>query len=70
MTSKLEQSRGSKETTYKAPYWAEYQLTRSSGLVEDVCEHGVGHPNKEWLAKHPHRQAMDIHGCDGCCINE
>ena len=48
------------------------KLTRSSGLVEYVCEHGVGHPDyqsakviakrfkgtiKTWL----------VHGCCGCC---
>ena len=39
-------------------------LTRSSGIIEWICEHGVGHPVevpdniKSWGL---------IHGCDGCC---
>lgn len=41
------------------------QITRETGLVEDVCEHGVGHPNLEYLKSH--KGANGIHGCDGCC---
>jgi hypothetical protein len=44
------------------------RLTRASGLIEDVCEHGVGHPNREWLRAHPEHDG--IHGCDGCCSEE
>ena len=55
--------------TYKQPDWAECQIYRMSGLVEDKCEHGVGHPNAEWMEKHdPDGSEMfGIHGCDGCC---
>lgn len=54
---------------YEKPDWAVKQITRASGLVEDICEHGVGHPNQEWLDKHdPSRKTgISIHGCDGCC---
>jgi hypothetical protein len=27
---------------------------RSNGLIEVICQHGIGHHN-------------GIHGCDGCC---
>ena len=58
------------KTKYKKPDWAVDQITRGSGLVEDVCEHGVGHPNIEWLEAykdHPQIEAFGVHGCDGCC---
>ena len=29
---------------------------RSNGLIEAICDHGVGHHN-------------GVHGCDGCCNN-
>ena len=54
---------------YTKPVWCVKQIVRGDsfayGLVEDLCEHGIGHPNSEWLvnkAKH-----WGIHGCDGCC---
>lgn len=61
-----------KTFTNFVPSWAISQLVRASGLVEDVCEHGVGHPNKEWLAKYdPDGKLMlAIHGCDGCCRDD
>lgn len=56
---------------YKAPEWAIQQVIRSSGLVEDICEHGVGHPNREWIEAHPDApEWLQIHGCDGCCNKE
>lgn len=57
---------------YEKPEWAVYQVRRASGLVEDTCKHGVGHPNAEWMKKHApegHR-GWGIHGCDGCCKKE
>lgn len=56
---------------YKKPDWAIQQLYRAdSGLLEDICKHGVGHPNKEWLNEHdPKRKTgLDVHGCCGCCM--
>ena len=57
---------------YKMPEWAVDQEVRSSGIVEDICEHGVGHPNAEWLAKHDTdgKLGFGIHGCDGCCSGD
>lgn len=52
---------------YKKPKWAESQTVRLSGLVEDVCSHGVGHPNAQWLKEHPLLKHLAVHGCDGCC---
>lgn len=58
--------------TYKfpKPSWAVRQLTRHDrhGMVEDICKHGVGHPNRAWM-KQFSQAAEDagIHGCDGCC---
>jgi len=55
--------------TYHKPKWAVVQSYRETGLLEDICQHSIGHPNKEFLdeggkfsAKH-----WRIHGCDGCC---
>ena len=48
---------------------------RGSGLLEWVCEHGVGHPDFEsakLVAKsygHPVGTWL-VHGCDGCCNRE
>lgn len=41
----------SKRLSYSRPKWATQQVVRSSGLVEDVCKHGVGHPNSDWLRR-------------------
>ena len=45
---------------------------RGSGLVEWVCEHGVGHPDIRSAEKIAKKYGHDtdtwlIHGCDGCC---
>ena len=52
---------------YPKPDWVEGQVVRTSGLVEDTCNHGVGHPNKDWMEWHPDKTELAIHGCDGCC---
>lgn len=54
---------------YKKPKWATGLLRRETGLLEDICEHGVGHPNRDWLAKHDPegKRMLGVHGCDGCC---
>lgn len=60
----------SKETKYKMPDWAVDQIVRADGRVEDICEHGVGHPNLEYLMSiddSNKRYYASIHGCDGCC---
>ncbi len=51
-----------------APYWWRGDL----GLMERLCEHGIGHPDPDSLA-HIRREGGDpeegfgIHACDGCC---
>jgi len=54
---------------YPKPDWAVDQIIRASGLVEDQCEHGIGHPNLTWMKEHDPdgKKCMGIHGCDGCC---
>ncbi len=53
-----------------------YALRRETGLVEGICEHGVGHPlpgSVEWMDAHAHPGAKGtwgVHGCDGCCGRE
>jgi len=44
-------------------------IRRESGLVELVCKCGIGHPaygSVHWLGLHG-KEAMDVHGCCGCC---
>ena len=46
------------------------QILRTSGLIEDLCIHGVGHPNPDSVAYYRWSTGDDywgIHGCDGCC---
>jgi len=35
------------------------------GIMERVCEHGVGHPDPDDLAIREGRDS-GVHGCDGC----
>lgn len=43
------------------------------GIMERICPHGVGHPDRDGLAyiarTHGDERAAweSIHGCDGCC---
>lgn len=57
---------------YPKPDWAVSQFVRASGLIEDVCEHGIGHPNAGYLKIHDPdgEKSLGIHGCDLCCFNE
>ncbi|MGQ4893478.1 MAG: macro domain-containing protein [Candidatus Njordarchaeia archaeon] len=48
---------------------------KSTGLIEWVCEHGVGHPDYESAErvanKYGHsKDVWLIHGCDGCCTHK
>jgi hypothetical protein len=43
------------------------------GMMERICEHGIGHPDPDDIA-HKRRTygtkadaAWGVHGCDGCC---
>lgn len=47
------------------PSWAINTLLRYNGLVEDVCKHGVGHPNKTLTDP---KNYYGVHGCCGCCF--
>jgi len=60
------------EKLYPKPDWAVKQIVRASGLVEDICEHGIGHPNEAWMKLHDPdgERGFGIHGCDGCCFDE
>jgi hypothetical protein len=46
---------------------------RASGLVERICEHGVGHPDPDSVEYFAGLLLPDegrwwtVHGCDGCC---
>ncbi len=40
------------------------------GLIEAICEHGVGHPIPESIGERQattHQSGWAVHGCDGCC---
>lgn len=58
------------EKSYHQPDWAVGQVIRydRNGMVEDICIHGVGHPNQEWLRRNP--DSSSVHGCDGCCYKK
>lgn len=57
-------------TNHPMRNWEPY--IRETGLIERLCEHGVGHPDPDssaWFDRamnHP-SGTWDIHGCDGCC---
>jgi hypothetical protein len=65
-----------KETVYRKASWAAQQVLRASGVIEDVCRHGIGHPNAEWLSQVLREQGRTVwstksmHGCCGCCRHE
>lgn len=44
------------------------KIIRETGLVEYVCEHGVGHPDPESAKKMG--EGWGVHGCDGCCSRD
>lgn len=46
------------------------QVLRASTLIEDICSHGVGHPNPDsaaYLNWRDKSTSWGVHGCDGCC---
>ena len=59
--------RHSIHTMYKHP-----MLLRETGLIEHICEHGVGHPCPDSAAYYGRLYKQDdaymVHGCDGCCF--
>jgi CRISPR/Cas system-associated exonuclease Cas4 (RecB family) len=57
---------------YQLPSWSTQRVHRSSGIVEHVCKHGIGHPTRESATIVAERTGQDVtswlmHGCDGCC---
>ena len=55
---------------YKMEKWSVQQIVRADGRVEDICKHGVGHPNIHYLGDLEDQGKLThqgIHGCDGCC---
>lgn len=57
---------------YPPAPWAKKRVVRVRGgtvVVEDICEHEIGHPNRSWLDSMSLsvRRYEGIHGCDGCC---
>ena len=44
------------------------RIVRESGLIEWLCEHGVGHPDFESVKEKG--VYWGIHGCDGCCSKD
>jgi hypothetical protein len=55
---------------FPKPAWADRQLIRENGLVEDLCvHHGIGHPNAYWMKKYDPKgkKYMGVHGCCGEC---
>ena len=45
-------------------FWT--KTVRETGLLEHVCQHGVGHPDPA-SATALGGGAWHVHGCDGCC---
>jgi hypothetical protein len=46
-------------------------ICRSSGVVEIVCPHGVGHPSAALTVLVAGKASLNpIHGCDHCCATE
>ena len=44
-------------------------IRRETGLIEHVCEHGVGHPaigSVIWMRLNG-MEGYEVHGCCGCC---
>jgi len=47
-------------------------IRRETGLVENICEHGIGHPAYgsalyQDAIRGDEDGAWGVHGCDGCC---
>jgi len=50
---------------------------RETGLLEWLCEHGVGHPDLNSCKTLDNRKGWEgskgtwtVHGCDGCCSRD
>jgi hypothetical protein len=66
--SNQQSTRSNEQPAAQATPWVE-TIRRDSGLVEHVCEHGVGHPaygSVHWMEING-MKGYGVHGCDGCC---
>ena len=64
--------KASEPRKFKRPDWAIDQGIGDDYALEDVCKHGVGHPNREYLESLPEdeRETAGIHTCDKCCSSK
>jgi hypothetical protein len=65
---KTENAKNAKNAEDTKKPWVK-TIRRESGLIEHICEHGVGHPayaSVHWMEINGHHK-MGVHGCDGCC---
>ena len=60
-----EEPRNPMPDSHRLPKWAVQQIRREHGVIEDLCQHGVGHPNRDWLVGRD--PVWREHGCDSCC---
>lgn len=37
------------------------------GIMERICEHGIGHPDPDEVFLYESGEYQGVHGCDGCC---
>lgn len=46
-----------------------YRWRSDRGIMERICEHGVGHPDPDQVSyfEYEGMSGQNIHGCDGCC---
>jgi len=64
-------------TIFTKPEWSKSQIIRKdkNNLIEDICKHGVGHPNHEFIKSYyktkrkyeDDPEMLTMHGCCGCC---
>lgn len=47
------------------------KINLENGLLERICEHGIGHPDIDYLNAREESGEditfMGVHSCDGCC---
>ena len=57
-----------RRTDHHMRSWPQY-WRGDRGIIERVCEHGIGHPDPDqydyWFTSG--QESQSVHGCDGCC---
>lgn len=47
---------------------------KDRGMMERICPHGVGHPDRDEIAFRERAgletEYFGMHGCDGCCLKD